>query len=424
MASNAEKIFESKEAKKIDPRHPIYLGDWDRSLPHKNDGMAMDDLDEPHIKRKHAIMAAHPSVTDLYGIATSTKYITAALAALQIVVSYFFGRVLTNEMLDSYGLPRQAYHVLYALAVFFIGGSVTATMGSIIHETAHCLAFKSVFLNRCLGLVANIPIPFPIAQSFRRYHLDHHAYQGVVDRDPDLPLNWEISLIRGNSLTKFLWISLYPLMYVVRGMAHQKKPNKWELINVAFTICVDILVYHFCGPLGLFYLFCSLWMGYSFHPGAAHFIQEHYTYVSGQETYSYYGWMNSWMLNVGYHNEHHDFTKIPWTNLPKLKSLAPEYYDQLHSHSSWPGVTLSFIFDNTLAPLSRLARTSEDHNRGRKMVPGLVGAFKGEKDTIVSDEKWEGEDEMERVEKEALEKFGLRHREKKKDSKVFLTGLN
>jgi sphingolipid 4-desaturase/C4-monooxygenase len=61
-------------------------------------------------------------------------------------------------------------------------------------------------------------------------------------------------------------------------------------------------------------------------------------------------------VQVGYHNEHHDFPSIPWTRLPALKALAPEYYDTLPSHPSWPMVTYNFIFDSNVGMWSRVKR--------------------------------------------------------------------
>ena len=68
---------------------------------------------------------------------------------------------------------------------------------------------------------------------------------------------------------------------------------------------------------------------------------------------------------MGYHNEHHDFAGIPWNNLPKLKKLAPDYYDSLASYRSWTGVLLKFIFDPSMSTYSRVVRAAQKREAKR-----------------------------------------------------------
>jgi sphingolipid delta-4 desaturase len=286
------------EQESPDHRHPLYLGDWKRSVPYVNKGMAVDNMDEPHFKRKFAILKEHPEIRHLEGPDPWTKYIIFASTFVQLSLSYFVGQVWKPSIIPM------------ILIAYCIGGTITALYGVIIHELSHNLCSPSPFVNRLLALVVNTCIPFPIAASFRRYHLNHHAYMGVENLDPDLPMSWELKLIKGNTFMKMLWIFIYPVMYVVRGTVNFKPLSFWEIINVIYTVIVDALVIKFCGVQGFLYLFLSLWLGYGLHPGAAHFIQEHFTFDDGQETYSYYGSLNKFYLNIGYHNEHHDFMHV------------------------------------------------------------------------------------------------------------------
>ena len=68
------------------------------------------------------------------------------------------------------------------------------------------------------------------------------------------------------------------------------------------------------------------------------------------------GVLNWLTWNVGYHNEHHDFCNIPWSRLPALKALAPEFYDSLAVCDSWVGVIWDYIMRPEVGPYNRVKR--------------------------------------------------------------------
>jgi sphingolipid delta-4 desaturase len=95
------------------------------------------------------------------------------------------------------------------------------------------------------------------------------------------------------------------------------------------------------------------------HPLGGRWIQEHYLTDSPQETYSYYGPLNKLAFNVGYHNEHHDFSYIPWNKLPEIKRIAPEYYETLTYHTSWSSLVWKFLSDPEISLFSRVIRENK-----------------------------------------------------------------
>jgi sphingolipid delta-4 desaturase len=66
-------------------------------------------------------------------------------------------------------------------------------------------------------------------------------------------------------------------------------------------------------------------------------------------------------LNVGYHNEHHDFPSVPWNKLPGVRDMAGDYYNHLGYHTSYTKLLFRFLFDKKLSVHSRTAR----NNRGK-----------------------------------------------------------
>jgi len=186
--------------------------------------------------------------------------------------------------------------------------------------------------------------------------MEHHQYQGVDGVDADVPTMWEVNTFH-NAFLKLIWVLGQPFAYGLRPLfIKPKPPGAWETINGLSVFLVDALVLYFMGYKSLVYLVAGTFLGMGLHPVAGHFIAEHYEFVSGAETYSYYGPINWVNFNVGYHNEHHDFPKIAWSNLSKVREIAPEFYSNLAYHTSYLKVFWDYILDPRISPASRIKR--------------------------------------------------------------------
>ena len=159
---------------------------------------------------------------------------------------------------------------------------------------------------------------------------------------------------------KFFFVLFQPLLYTLRPICIlPKKVCTLELVNWAVQITFDIGIVYFFGIKSMAYLWLGLLLGLGLHPVAGHFIAEHYVFIKGFETYSYYGPLNLITFNVGYHNEHHDFPNIPGYRLPEVKRIAPEFYDNLPCHHSWIKVLYDFIICPEMGPYSRIKRKTK-----------------------------------------------------------------
>ena len=193
---------------------------------------------------------------------------------------------------------------------------------------------------------------------FRVYHLKHHSHQGAYDWDADLANHWEARLVGNSWYRKAIWLMLFPFFQVTRPprLKAIKMWDRWFSINLACAVAYDVAIVYFCGWPGFLYLVFAFLFSIGLHPVGARWIQEHYTYDFDQETFSYYGPINLVALNMGYHNEHHDLPSIPWNNLPKLRAIAPEFYNNLKYHSSWSRLLFQFVFDKRYSLYSRVER--------------------------------------------------------------------
>jgi len=306
---------------------------------------------EPHKKRTKDILSAHPEVKQLIGKNPYTFFIIILVVLYQLTIAF----LLRNE----------AWWVVLIFA-YITGAFANHCLYVCIHEASHNLIFKSRTANILAAITADLVNIAPGAISFRTYHLKHHSFQGNYDLDADLASKWEAKLIGNSIIGKSIWLILFPIFQALRPprLKEIKFSDKWTFVNWLFVFGMDALILIYLGPISFLYLVFSFFLSIGFHPLGARWIQEHFITYPPQETYSYYGIMNIPALNVGYHNEHHDFPSVPWNHLPYVRTTAPEFYNNLHYHKSWFRLFLQFLFDPRLSLYSRMLRT----NRGTSKI--------------------------------------------------------
>jgi sphingolipid 4-desaturase/C4-monooxygenase len=298
---------------------------------------------EPHRKNTKTILKNHPEMRTLIGRNPWTAAIILGVVALQIGVTIF--------------VSSEAWWVVF-VAAYVIGAFASHTLFVCIHEAAHNLIFANRTLNTIFGIIANLTQVFPSSVSFQKYHLKHHAFQGVMELDADLPYHWEARLANNSTIGKAIWLLFYPIFQLLRP-SRIKEVNffdGWILANWFFNFAFVGTMWYFLGPKSFVYMTASLFFSIGLHPLGARWIQEHYLTSGSQETHSYYGPLNVVNLNVGYHNEHHDFPSVPWNRLPKIRAIGREHYDSLAYHLSYTKLLFKFLLDKNLSVFSRMLR--------------------------------------------------------------------
>lgn len=309
----------------------------------------------PHTVRSREILRKYPQVRNLMGhYPLSALYITL-VCLLQFAIAYSL---------------RDSSWWLIILVSYVVGAICNHALFAMLHEACHDMVAKSKNANRIWGIICNIPQGLPSAIGFRKYHLVHHSHLAEYDFDADLANHWEAKMVKNSWWRKVLWYLLFSVVETIRPMRLKTVSlwDRWVVINLVVIVAIDIAIYYFFGIKALSYFFLSTFFGIGLHPVGARWIQEHYIFNGEQETYSYYGILNKLSFNIGYHNEHHDLFRVPWVNLPKLKAMAPEYYDTLYSHKSWTNVLLTFLFSNRFDLYARNVRTSRESAREAKEV--------------------------------------------------------
>jgi sphingolipid delta-4 desaturase len=296
-----------------------------------------------HRTRRREILIKHPEIQELQKPYHLSAIYTIVLGGGLTVLAYILRDepVWVNFLLG-YTLGAIMDHALWVL----------------IHDYTHDAVFASRAMNKLFLIIADLVHLWPGGISFRHFHRMHHGHLNETYADPDLPSPLEDKIFGQSALGKAIWLFFFPFIQSLRmgryGMTAFFDP--WFHLNIAMNLAYVVGVLWILGWMPFFFLFVSTLFSIGLHPLGARWVAEHYSFHPDQETFSYYGSANLISFNIGYHNEHHDFPRIPWNRLPTVKALAREYYDNLRTHSSYFRVLYEFIFNSNFTLRSRVVR--------------------------------------------------------------------
>uniref|UniRef100_A0A8D1HGC3 sphingolipid 4-desaturase n=1 Tax=Sus scrofa TaxID=9823 RepID=A0A8D1HGC3_PIG len=262
--------------------------------------------DQPHTQRRKEMLAKYPAIKALMRPDPRLKWAVTGLVLAQLLACWL--------------VRGLAWRWLLFWAYAF-GGCVNHSLTLAIHDISHNAAFGTgrAAHNRWFAVFANLPMGVPYAASFKKYHVDHHRYLGGDGLDVDVPTRLEGWLFC-TPARKLLWLALQPFFYSLRPLVvHPKAVTRMEVFNALVQLAADATIFALWGLKPVVYLLASSLLGLGLHPISGHFVAEHYMFLKGHETYSYYGPLNWITFNVGYHVEHHDFPSIPGCNLPLVR---------------------------------------------------------------------------------------------------------
>lgn len=146
-------------------------GDWKRSLAWRDKEFTRHSKIQPHSTRRQSMLEKYPQIRLLFRRDPIIFWVILLCAVNQTLLAYFFGK-------SSSGFLSSLVMVGVACV---LGASICCLQSILIHECSHHLIFSGSLSNRMLMLLNNVGTIVPISMAFRRYHLEHHKFQGIFN---------------------------------------------------------------------------------------------------------------------------------------------------------------------------------------------------------------------------------------------------
>jgi sphingolipid delta-4 desaturase len=272
--------------------------------------------------------------------------------------------VLLSLMQITMSMTISGFTLGFFVKVLMFGAPLSHGLYMLSLEFANNLCFGNELLDRAGAVLGNFATGIPYAELVRYFDAEHRAfYNSKVYRDPDKPGRFEREYVKGAGL-KIAYLCAYPAVYLYRLLfRHSISFNRFLMFNIIWQSLFNMVILYSYGFMSLFYLLCSTYVGMCpLHPFAAHLLMQHNRLektLRKTNTYSYYGIVNPFTFNAGYHRERHREKKVPWSNLPMVKRLYGEDRQKAHYTS-----TLQAIHDFVFTPSITLGDNTPGNTSG------------------------------------------------------------
>ena len=220
------------------------------------------------------------------------------------------------------GVSISGFNLTFLLKAIFLGAPISHGLYILSLECANNLCFGHEFYDRSLSIFSNLTTTIPYAEFQRFSEAEHRAFCGGP-RDPNFSVCSEVTRRR-----KLAYLAAYPLLIGHRWFSRRPiRLNQFMSYGILIQTTFNLLIWCCFGFSTLFYFFCSTYLAFCpLHPMATHLFFEHYL----EQTRSYYGVLNPFLFNAGFHREKHHHPRVPWTKIHLIRQLYFFSDDLLH----------------------------------------------------------------------------------------------
>jgi sphingolipid delta-4 desaturase len=187
---------------------------------------------------------------------------------------------------------------------------------------------------------------------------------GDLELDAGVPGPTEARVVGRSGSAKALWVAL---TFLVQGVLRPRRLTRvrlldgWTVVNIVVQIACMVLLFEWAGWPPLKYLIVSSIFAIGLHPPGPLIQGISRSRLTGDMLNA--GPLNKVSFNVGLSQRGCDIVTIPVAS-PDVRRIAPEFYEGLHSYSSWTGLLVRFLHDHDITLFNYVVRPHVDLSGG------------------------------------------------------------